>query len=545
MAIELIPGVNSENAGSYAGLLASAFMCGRSLSSIGWGKVADTYGRVLVLHVSLGLSALFSLLFGWTRNFALALFWRFLMGLSNGLILVTKTAVSELAGGDKKLEQNTMNLVMSMWGGAFLFAPALSGFVAEPVRQYTGVEWLQHGWWSEFLQTFPFFGPNVVGTVLCLMSILFVHLSVPETLPENKRRHAKHIPNDVVTSVHGVYQKMLPAVPENEEESTPVLSVPSNSYGSTGGNRTDDSDASDDDMELPPEILLFLKDDVDDAIREAQLFSDEAASAINTKRARSSVVSGLTKRSSVAAERRRSRMSSASSVHHQPTIAALWSNTNVRRHLVVYWISSFVSVAQDEGFPLFCLSLDAGLGLSENGIGSILSASGFVFLAIQLLFYAPLVDRIGLYGSMRLATVALPPLAALIPLALWFNRDAIPGQITWGAFAYLVANLALARAFGLTYFSGITVATNRLVPPSQRATLNGFGGLGASVAKSLGPAFAGLLVAFSFSSGWFTPHVGAWFLFATIGAVNVVTTVAAFCLLREDPDEEEDNVQVT
>jgi hypothetical protein len=90
----------------------------------------------------------------------------------------------------------------------------------------------------------------------------------------------------------------------------------------------------------------------------------------------------------------------------------------------------------------------------------------------------------------------------------------------------------------MTFMSGITVAMNRLVPPSQRATLNGFGALGGSFCKSIGPAFAGLLVAFSFSSGLFSPHGGATFLFLIIGAVNVFTTVAAFYFLHEEVRDE-------
>jgi hypothetical protein len=207
----------------------------------------------------------------------------------------------------------------------------------------------------------------------------------------------------------------------------------------------------------------------------------------------------------------------------------------------VYWVASFLAVAQDEAFPLFCLSLDAGLGLSENGIGRILSASGVLDLALQFVVYAPLVSRTGLYGSMRWATVALPPLAAAVPLSLLMNQSAAPpqqrGTISWCSFAFLVTDLALARALGMTFMSGITVATNRLVPPSQRATLNGLGVLGGSLCKSLGPVLAGLLVAFSFSSGVFSPHGGAAFLFLVIGGANVVTTVAAFCFLREEDED--------
>ena len=80
LAMHLIPGINEETAGSYAGLIASSFMAGRCLSSFEWGKAADRYGRVFVIKVSLLLSAVFSTLFGFAPTFSLALILRFLMG---------------------------------------------------------------------------------------------------------------------------------------------------------------------------------------------------------------------------------------------------------------------------------------------------------------------------------------------------------------------------------------------------------------------------------------------------------------------------------
>jgi MFS family permease len=108
MAIDLIPEVNEENAGSYAGMIASSFMIGRALSSYGWGKVADIYGRKFVLFASLGLSCLFSVLFGTASTFGSALAWRFMLGLINGIVGTAKTTTSEIAHGNQKLETRGM-----------------------------------------------------------------------------------------------------------------------------------------------------------------------------------------------------------------------------------------------------------------------------------------------------------------------------------------------------------------------------------------------------------------------------------------------------
>jgi MFS family permease len=104
MAISLVDGLDEENAGTYAGLLSSAFMIGRTFSSYGWGKVADTYGRLPVLYLSLFLGAVFTLTFGLSTNYAMAFISRFLLGFSNGILLIARTSTSEIAASDKKLE---------------------------------------------------------------------------------------------------------------------------------------------------------------------------------------------------------------------------------------------------------------------------------------------------------------------------------------------------------------------------------------------------------------------------------------------------------
>jgi hypothetical protein len=51
----------------------------------------------------------------------------------------------------------------------------------------------------------------------------------------------------------------------------------------------------------------------------------------------------------------------------------------------------------------------------------------------------------------------------------------------------------------------------------------------------------GVLVAFSLTSGMFTPEVGAVFMFLVVGIFGSLGTVAVYFLLH-DPDEEEDSV---
>ncbi len=120
LAMHLVPSLNEESAGRYAGLIASSFMAGRTLTSFHWGRAADRYGRTFTIKVSLLLSAFFSVLFGLAPSLPLALAARFALGLSNGIVGSIKTLIMEMSHGNKSKETKTMAIVMGMWGYGFL-----------------------------------------------------------------------------------------------------------------------------------------------------------------------------------------------------------------------------------------------------------------------------------------------------------------------------------------------------------------------------------------------------------------------------------------
>jgi len=176
--------LDETSASKYAGFLASSFMAGRAVTSLAWGRAADRYGRTTVLYTSLLLQCLFSLAFGLVRrSFAAALVVRFLLGCSNGIMGTIKTIVSEIS--TKEEEARTMTFVIGMWGWGFLASPAVAGALAEPIRQYPNVEWIQQ---QDVLRLYPFLLPNLLGAALCMIAFVLIKLFVHETLPVHDRR---------------------------------------------------------------------------------------------------------------------------------------------------------------------------------------------------------------------------------------------------------------------------------------------------------------------------------------------------------------------
>jgi hypothetical protein len=80
---------------------------------------------------------------------------------------------------------------MGMWGWGFLFSPALSGILAEPVRQYPELGIVQsfHG----VLSSFPFLLPNLVSVLFCSAAFSAVWAFVFQRLSQAKSFGAQGI----------------------------------------------------------------------------------------------------------------------------------------------------------------------------------------------------------------------------------------------------------------------------------------------------------------------------------------------------------------
>jgi len=501
MVIDLIDDVTEENAGTYAGLIASSFMAGRTLSSYHWGKLADVYGRVFVLNASLVLSAIFSVLFGMSPTFRYAMIWRFCLGFSNGIIGTAKTAVTELAHGDERLERRAMGLVIGMRGWGFLISPALGGWLAEPAKQYPNASWIVNSpqGVQSMLLKYPFLLPNLVGAIVCFLIVVVVTCFIEETLPASKRRSPKYIPHDTKRQIDLTLCQLH--------------------------SRT--------------KMMLLTCFGKNKNPQPSQHQSDETTSLI------------LVKHDEVAENNNGNIMYvSQSTENTDASESSLWNRKDTRRHLWAYWIFSFVVVAVDEAFPLFCISKAGGLGLSEATIGKILSASGLLFALGQYAVFASITHHFGLYPAITIGSVLGVPPVALIPLSLVLNNQTTGANgvsswsagVTWSAFLFLSVLMSIMKIFSCLFFTSIAIAANKTVPSSQRAKMNGLNMVGGSIAKGLGPTFAGALVAVSVTS---TPQYGSVIIFTVIALFGLVVVAEAQTLAPStgNNEDEEDNTE--
>jgi MFS family permease len=497
MAMQLVDGLTHETAGTYAGILSSSFMIGRAFSSYAWGKLADIYGRKLVLIISLVNSALFSIAFGFSPTFSWAIGSRFFMGLGNGIMLIARTSSSELARGDRELESRSMGLIMSMVGYGMLIGPAVGGALSEPMKQYPEAQqsWF-HGKFDGVLTKFPFVLPNLVSVILCFLSLIFVILSVEETLPDDERRDVRHLipdaclyisqaPVNIWKSLSGrrnQYQRVAHTVPSHHEDNNTI----------------------EDDLEI-----LEKKD-----------FS-ELSALLSSGQGRASYSSAMRRPSAVTIE------SNSAESKKSATVSSLLSNKNTRDHLVAYWLNGFINVGLNEAFPLFAMSLAGGLGFTEIEIGYVLTGAGLLFCICQYFIFSHFMKTFGLHKSLIYGSFLSNVPAILFPVSLLTHG--------WVRLAFLIFLMAFLMVFNSVFYAGITIATNRTVEASHRATLNGLSAVGASIGRGLGPLVAGSLVAFSMTSqSIIDPTFGSVLVYTVLTAGGTVAFAATYHLSEEE-----------
>ena len=423
----------------------------------------------------------------------------------------------------------TNNIVMGMWGWSFLISPAISGALSEPLKQYPNSEFVFK--FQSILEPYPFILPNLVSVLFCSIAIITIYVFVPETLPASKLQSPKNIPSDALSWVNWKLRS---------------FSIGKKAYSSL--------------LSASNENRLTTMETGDNAMKDAQMNHSESCSLIatatphqydtnTTNSAREEDAStsprAVTDDDALSSNNGGKLLEDDCSTSSTATISSLWNQTSTRNHLATTWCYAFVAVSLDEAFPLYCISQNSGLGLSEVSIGKILSGCGLIFASVQYFIYSFIVNKYGLYKSIRIGAIFSAPLLALLPIARLLNNsndddetDNTFDGITWSAYVYLVLLLASYRVFSMVFFSSIAVATNRTVIPSHRGTMNGLSTLGGSVSKGLAPTFAGLLVAFALSSGYVpsgsSGNVGGFVIFGIIGLMGCITVIMSFTILDED-----------
>jgi len=139
--------------------------------------------------------------------------------------------------------------------------------------------------------------------------------------------------------------------------------------------------------------------------------------------------------------------------------------------------------------PLFYSSPPSigGLGFSPAVIGTLLGCFGIIDGIAQILFFAPIVYRLGPTPTFKLAVSFCFPIFALFPIISWYVARWGVDRVVWGC---LVLQLLLQIIKDMAY--GCVMMHITSSAPSKRSlgSVNGISQTISATARALGPAIA-------------------------------------------------------
>lgn len=192
-----------EDISYYAGYVGSTYMLGRVLTSVFWGRVADRYGRKVVIIFGTFTVVVLNTLFGLSINFWMAIATRFLLGSLNGVLGPIKAYASELV--QDEYQPLALSTVSTAWGTGLIIGPALGGFLAQPADKFPAI-FSQESIFGRF----PYFLPCLAISLLALV-IAIACFWLPETL---------HMPELHKVPCHDSLEKLECAHGSDETEDT-------------------------------------------------------------------------------------------------------------------------------------------------------------------------------------------------------------------------------------------------------------------------------------------------------------------------------------
>lgn len=159
-------------------IIQHTFYLGGLIGNVLWGSASDRYGRRPVLLYGLLGTAFSAILFGFAPSYPLAVLSRFIWGLLNGNIGISKTYLGEIS--DDTNSARGMALYAVIGGSGRFFGPLLGGLLYDPAKNYPSI------FGETFFQSFPFALPALIVAIYCFLLFPLVIAFLPETLPQTK-----------------------------------------------------------------------------------------------------------------------------------------------------------------------------------------------------------------------------------------------------------------------------------------------------------------------------------------------------------------------
>ncbi|KAI0170720.1 major facilitator superfamily protein [Pestalotiopsis sp. NC0098] len=444
-------GIERKEIAKWAGATSAVFSLAQSITAVPWGRASDKFGRKPVIMVGLLCTMTCFLAWGVSTSLAMAITVRAIQGASNGNVGIIRTMVAEMVP-ERELQPRAFSIMPLVWSIGSIFGPAFGGFFAKPAEQFPSIFGD-----SAFLKAYPFALPNILGSVIFLISVTTGVLFLKETLASKRDSRDWGL-------VLG--ERIKASLPGQKPKKTRRYSF-------------QDDEAS------------------------APLLGSDASRRANSEAAH--------KRAPPSPPSYRSVFTYQSSVN-------LISYTFLALHSVAYdqILPVFLNYPRDEHDPAdFRLPFvfTGGFGMSSGSIGTIFTVYGLVCGLIQFLIFPPLCSYFGVLNCFKACAVTFPIVYLVTPFTTLIEDETT-------RIAMLLAVMTVKACCVIIGFPCTTILlTNSATSLNILGTLNGFATTFSALGRASGPASAGSAFTWGVRRGIIA--VPWWMLavIAAIGAV--------------------------
>ncbi|KAL6364666.1 hypothetical protein LRP88_00636 [Fusarium phalaenopsidis] len=180
--------LDASSIAKQAGHLTAAFAASQCVTSMWWGRAADSpvLSRKGVLVIGLLGSAVSALGMGFSTTYRSAMLFRMLAGALNGNVAVLRTMVSEVVV-DNRYRSRAFLLLPMCFNVGNIVGPLMSGVLANPIDSLPGLfgpgSFFGGRDGVQWMRRFPYALPNVVCALLLITSAFGVIFALGETHP--------------------------------------------------------------------------------------------------------------------------------------------------------------------------------------------------------------------------------------------------------------------------------------------------------------------------------------------------------------------------
>ncbi|KAH6637525.1 major facilitator superfamily domain-containing protein [Boeremia exigua] len=193
-------GIPTASLSYQAGVLQGSFTFAQIVTSILWGRAADSplVGRKAVLLIGLLGTGLSCVGVAFSLSFAQMVAWRVLGGAVNGTVGAARTMVAESV--DKKWHSRAFLLLPVAFNVANILGPVVGGALVHPVLTHPRL--FGGAYVSSVLEAFPYALPSLLCTALLFAEAGLVTVFLEETLAT--KRHDRSFVDQMTDMYRGV-----------------------------------------------------------------------------------------------------------------------------------------------------------------------------------------------------------------------------------------------------------------------------------------------------------------------------------------------------